>query len=61
MHRMELEFPADNKRLGKILYALAHCSVSPEISIEYTVADPEKSKEIKAENYFIRCYGRKTI
>lgn len=41
---MKLEFPADNKRLGKILYALAHCSVSPEFSIEYTVADPEKSK-----------------
>ena len=33
-----------NKRLGKILYALAHCSISPEFSIEYTVADPEKSK-----------------
>ena len=44
VHRMKLEFPADNKRLGKILYALAHCSVSPEFTIEYTVADPEKSK-----------------
>ena len=44
VHRMKLEFPADNKRLGKILYVLAHCSVSPEFSIEYTVADPEKSK-----------------
>ena len=44
MHRMKLEFPADNKRLGKILYALAHCSVSPEFTIEYTVADPGKSK-----------------
>ena len=44
VHRMKLEFLADNKRLGKILYALAHCSVSPEFSIEYTVADPEKSK-----------------
>ena len=44
VHRMKLEFPADNKRLGKILYALAHCSVSPEFTIEYTVADPGKSK-----------------
>ena len=44
VHRMKLEFPADNKRLGKILYALAHCPLSPEFSIEYTVADPEKSK-----------------
>ncbi len=43
-HRMNLEFPADNKRLGKILYALAHCPVSPEFSIEYTVADPEAAK-----------------
>ena len=43
-HRMKLEFPADNKRLGKILYALAHCPVSPEFSIEYTVADPEAAK-----------------
>ena len=44
VHRMKLEFPADNKRLGKILYALAHCSAPPEFTIEYTVADPEKSK-----------------
>ena len=43
-HRMKLEFPAENKRLGKILYALAHCPVEPEFSIEYTVADPEASK-----------------
>lgn len=43
-HRMKLEFPADNIRLGKILYALAHCPVSPEFSIEYTVADPEAAK-----------------
>ena len=43
-HRMKLEFPADNKQLGKILYALAHCPVSPEFSIEYTVADPEAAK-----------------
>ena len=44
VHRMKIEFPADNQRLGKMLYALAHCPVSPEFSIEYTVADPEASK-----------------
>ena len=44
VHRMKIEFPADNQRLGKMLYALAHCSVSPEFSIEYTVSDPEASK-----------------
>ena len=43
-HRMNLEFPADNQRLGKMLYALAHCPVSPEFSIEYTVANPETAK-----------------
>ena len=41
---MKLEFPADNQRLGKILYALAHCPLSPEFSIENTVADPEQCK-----------------
>lgn len=44
VHRMKIEFPADNQRLGKMLYALAHCPVSPEFSIEYTVSDPETSK-----------------
>ena len=44
VHRMKIEFPADNQRLGKMLYALAHCPLSPEFSIEYTVADPEASK-----------------
>lgn len=44
VHRMKIEFPADNERLGKMLYALAHCPASPEFSIEYTVADPEASK-----------------
>ena len=41
---MRLEFPADNERLGKVLYALAHCPASPEFSIEYTVANPEAAK-----------------
>ena len=44
VHRMKIEFPADNQRLGRMIYALAHCPVSPEFSIEYTVADPEASK-----------------
>ena len=43
-HRMKIEFPADNKRLGKILYSLGHAPICPEISLEYTVVDPEKSK-----------------
>ena len=44
IHRMKVEFPADNKRLGQILYVLGHAVVRPEIQIEYTVAEPEKCK-----------------
>lgn len=41
---MKLEFPLDNELLGKVLYAVAHCSVEVEFNIEYTVAEPEKAK-----------------
>jgi hypothetical protein len=44
VHRMKIEFEADNVLLGKVLYALAHCTVKPEFSIEYTVSEPEKCK-----------------
>lgn len=43
-HTLKLEFASDNERLGKILYALANCSVSPEFRISYTVKDPEAAK-----------------
>ena len=43
-HCLKLEFPLDNDRLGRILYALAHSPVSPEFQISYTVRDPEKAK-----------------
>ena len=43
-HHMKIEFAADNKKLGQVLYALAHSSLKPEFSIEYTVADVEKCK-----------------
>ena len=43
-HRMKIEFASDNKKLGQVLYALAHSSLKPEFSIEYTVADVEKCK-----------------
>ena len=43
-HIMKVEFDSDNKRLGKILYALAHCSLNPEFRISYTVKDPEAVK-----------------
>jgi len=41
---LKLEFDLDQKLLGKVLYALAHCAVSPVFRIEYTVKDTEKVK-----------------
>ena len=43
-HRMKLDFPFDNERLGKILTKLAKAKVDPEFSIGYTVKDPEAAK-----------------
>ena len=43
-HEMKVEFPSDHGRLGKILYALARCSVKPEFRLSYTVKDPEAAK-----------------
>ncbi len=45
-HVLKIEFDSDNKRLGKILYALAHASVLPEFRISYTVKDTEASKNL---------------
>ena len=43
-HRMKIEFPADNERIGKVLSALARCPGQPEFRIEYTLSDPEAAK-----------------
>lgn len=43
-HRMKVEFGVDNKRLGRVLYALGHAVARPEFHIEYTVAEPENCK-----------------
>lgn len=43
-HVMKVEFSADRERVGKILYALAHCPMQPEIRLSYTVSDPEGAK-----------------
>ncbi len=45
-HVMKVEFLSDNDRLGKILYALANCKVSPQFHISYTVKDPEATKNL---------------
>ena len=43
-HLMKIEFPSDNDRLGRILYALASCPLNPEFRISYTVKDREAAK-----------------
>ena len=43
-HLLKLEFDSDNKRLGKILFALANCPLNPEFRIAYAVKDPEAAK-----------------
>ena len=50
VHRMKIEFPVDNKQLGKILYKLGHSPVRPEFHIEYTVAEPERCKNELLKN-----------
>lgn len=45
-HILKAEFESDNDRLGRILYALANCSVRPEFRISYTVKDPEAAKNL---------------
>lgn len=44
VHAMKIEFDADNKRLGQILYALANAPVCPEFRITYTIKDTEAAK-----------------
>ena len=39
VHNMKIEFEADNKRLGQVLYALAHAPIQPEFRINYTIKD----------------------
>ena len=43
-HCMKLEFPSDNERLGRVLYALSESRTEPELRISYTVSDPEGTK-----------------
>jgi uncharacterized protein YggE len=43
-HTLKVEFPSDNERLGRLLYALATCRGEPEFRISYTVKDPEAVK-----------------
>ncbi|MBM7549301.1 SIMPL domain-containing protein [Peptoniphilus gorbachii] len=44
-HRTQIQFPKDNKMLGRILYELFLCSVKVEFSIDYTVKDKDAVKK----------------
>ena len=43
-HALKLEFPIDDKLLGRTLYALAHSGVAAEFHIGFTVLDTETPK-----------------
>lgn len=43
-HVLKVEFPFDNNRLGRILYAMANSPLQPEFWLSYTVGDPEAAK-----------------
>lgn len=43
-HTMKVEFPSDNERLGRILYALSKCDLHPEFRFSYIAGDPEAAK-----------------
>ena len=43
-HQLKLEFPSDNARLGRVLYALGTSPIQPELRLSYTLSDPEAAK-----------------
>ena len=46
IHRLKIEFGADNKCLGHVLYALTHAPIKPEFRINYTIKDAESAKNL---------------
>ena len=44
IHKMKIEFEANNKMLGRVLYTLSKSTSYPSFSISYTVSNPEKYK-----------------
>ena len=47
---MKIEFEANNKMLGRVLYTLSKSTSYPSFSISYTVSNPEKYKNKLLEN-----------
>lgn len=50
IHKMKIEFEANNKMLGRVLYTLSKSTSYPLFSISYTVSNPEKYKNKLLEN-----------
>ena len=48
-NELSIEFDNDNKKLGKVLYALSKCSSAPEFSIKYKMKDYSEMKELLLE------------
>lgn len=44
-HHLKVEFDLDAKRLAKTLEAISKCAANPEISISFTVKNPDALKE----------------
>jgi uncharacterized protein YggE len=47
-HTMKIEFPSDNKRLGKVLYALANSPLEPEFGISYFIKKTRMRPKMKS-------------
>lgn len=48
-NELSIEFDNDNKKLGKVLYALSKCSSKSEFSIKYKMKDYSEMKELLLE------------
>jgi uncharacterized protein YggE len=48
-NELSIEFDNDNKKLGKVLYALSKCGSKPEFSIKYKMKDYSNMKELLLE------------
>lgn len=49
INELSIEFDNDNKKLGKVLYALSKCTSAPEFSIKYKMKDYSEMKELLLE------------
>ena len=48
--KTSISFPSNNKQLGKLLSVLANCPLDAEISLRFTLANPEPWKDVLLKN-----------